>query len=678
MIFSHSILFAQSWKCLGGPGGLFSEDIVFLRSGRLISTADQGVYISNNYGNTWQSKPVDSLCGVIYSLQERTNGNLMAITSKGIAQSSDSGESWLLCYSYSGLHDSGSFVVESPVDSALYYGTCHSLNKSTTNGKMWTSVWTGAGLSSYAINDSGWIFLGVDSLGLFCSTDSGKSFNAYPIGFSFSTYRVVKILTTHNNGLYVKVTGPTNQILFYEYRNLSRITTPLAMLGVTEFGDVIFVGNTELYLYNHSTRMEAILSSPSFFKEHLEQEAITHGSTWVINAGIFGLYRSTNSGKTWTEINTGLGLRQCLSILVTDDYKIYAGVYKYIFWGGLYVSPNGGASWEDLNPLNYWAYYVAIDLLNNGNIAASGSYGTMIYDIKKGIWSKIPYNSLCYSGYVSRNGTIYMCDDYKGVCVSTDNGNSWYWDQNLTYVMGFGESSTGRIFAGTWYGQSFYSDDQGNNWQLISSSWMCYNSAYDFIAMNDTLFAGTDIGLLISTDNGINWKYQYSSPAPIKKLIIAPNGDLLAAIPVTGIYRTSDRGITWSTMNEGLGNTTVNDFAIDNSNIIYVATNKGIYTTDWYNKLCGKKVFACTLNPNFPNPFNPKTTISFDLLAASVVTLKVYNILGKEVAELCEDKYFDAGHKYIDWDASKFASGVYFCRIQIGSYSHCQKMILLK
>jgi hypothetical protein len=69
------------------------------------------------------------------------------------------------------------------------------------------------------------------------------------------------------------------------------------------------------------------------------------------------------------------------------------------------------------------------------------------------------------------------------------------------------------------------------------------------------------------------------------------------------------------------------------------------------------------LNQNYPNPFNPTTTLSFDLPENSIVTLKVFNMLGQEVATLYNNVAVDAGVEEVEFDASALTSGVYFYRV---------------
>jgi hypothetical protein len=84
-----------------------------------------------------------------------------------------------------------------------------------------------------------------------------------------------------------------------------------------------------------------------------------------------------------------------------------------------------------------------------------------------------------------------------------------------------------------------------------------------------------------------------------------------------------------------------------------------------------------SLFQNYPNPFNPSTQIKFALKEAGFVTLKVYDILGKEVATLIKGDYATGSYK-VSFDASGLASGIYFYRLETGSFVQTNKMMLLK
>ena len=83
------------------------------------------------------------------------------------------------------------------------------------------------------------------------------------------------------------------------------------------------------------------------------------------------------------------------------------------------------------------------------------------------------------------------------------------------------------------------------------------------------------------------------------------------------------------------------------------------------------------LSQNFPNPFNPTTTISFSLKSQSFVSLKVFDAMGKEVSVIVSEE-MSAGTYSSQWDATGFASGVYFYQLQAGSFTETKKLLLLR
>ena len=83
------------------------------------------------------------------------------------------------------------------------------------------------------------------------------------------------------------------------------------------------------------------------------------------------------------------------------------------------------------------------------------------------------------------------------------------------------------------------------------------------------------------------------------------------------------------------------------------------------------------LSQNYPNPFNPSTTISLQVPIGGQQTIKVFDVLGREVATLI-DEYKNAGSYKVEFKADHLSSGVYFYQLQVGDYLETKKMILLK
>jgi len=83
------------------------------------------------------------------------------------------------------------------------------------------------------------------------------------------------------------------------------------------------------------------------------------------------------------------------------------------------------------------------------------------------------------------------------------------------------------------------------------------------------------------------------------------------------------------------------------------------------------------LSQNYPNPFNPSTSINYSMPKAGFVSLKVYDILGREVANLV-NQYKQAGNYIVDFNASAFTSGMYFYKLEVNDFVSVKKMVLVK
>jgi hypothetical protein len=84
-----------------------------------------------------------------------------------------------------------------------------------------------------------------------------------------------------------------------------------------------------------------------------------------------------------------------------------------------------------------------------------------------------------------------------------------------------------------------------------------------------------------------------------------------------------------------------------------------------------------SLGRNYPNPFNPTTSFKYQIATAGNVSLKIYDVLGREVA-LIVDEQKDPGEYNVTWDASSYSSGVYFFKLRAGTFTDVKKMLLVR
>ena len=95
------------------------------------------------------------------------------------------------------------------------------------------------------------------------------------------------------------------------------------------------------------------------------------------------------------------------------------------------------------------------------------------------------------------------------------------------------------------------------------------------------------------------------------------------------------------------------------------------------NEVSGNIPEVYGLEQNYPNPFNPNTSIQFRIPENSFVSLKIYDMLGKEVGTLLNEEK-DVGMYKVNFDASNLSSGIYFYSLKAGNFVQTKKMILMK
>ncbi len=157
------------------------------------------------------------------------------------------------------------------------------------------------------------------------------------------------------------------------------------------------------------------------------------------------------------------------------------------------------------------------------------------------------------------------------------------------------------------------------------------------------------------------------------------------------ILRTTNAGAAWDTLQNYLTlNEVLKNIEFFNSNISYgISSNHIYYTNDgWVTYSIVDSIVTnvesqqsvptqFTLYQNYPNPFNPTTVISYQLPVSSNVSIKVYDLLGREVAVLV-DEYKSAGRYKVEFNAFSLASGVYYYQLKSGSFINSKKMILMR
>lgn len=198
----------------------------------------------------------------------------------------------------------------------------------------------------------------------------------------------------------------------------------------------------------------------------------------------------------------------------------------------------------------------------------------------------------------------------------------------------------------------------------------------------------------MTNNKGVLWNNisgNLPNSIPFSDIIPHPvNSNLLYLSSEAGCYRSTNAGTTWSLWNNGMPKATiitelkgVDSLSINGKYYIIAGTyGRSI----WSREVSGDDPTGITsneipskfsLSQNFPNPFNPITTIKYSLPKSSTVKLHVYNITGKLVSVLVNNKQ-PAGEYEINFSGNEIASGVYFYKIDTEGFSEIKKMMLVK
>ncbi len=261
-------------------------------------------------------------------------------------------------------------------------------------------------------------------------------------------------------------------------------------------------------------------------------------------------------------------------------------------------------------------------------------------------------------------------------------------EENAYVYAGGGEGFAGMLL--------IRSSDKGNSWESLSP--MCYVTDLDFYGDSIHKIIVTDrLKIVRSMDSGLNWSTVFSSDSiRFQKISFSCDGKFIYAIansnfynlPRTFLFSSSDDGNTWKIDQLPIYDIVVG-MDLDYENSIYLATiSDGVFklkspivNVEDYSRSDLPTSFQ--LNQNYPNPFNPETVISWQLPTDSYVTLKLFDVLGNEVATLVNDEQKAGLHKYklvsaIAGKNYQLTSGVYFYQLRADNLIQNKKMILLK
>jgi photosystem II stability/assembly factor-like uncharacterized protein len=507
-----------------------------------------------------------------------------------------------------------------------------------------------------------------------------------------------------------------------------------------------------------------------------------------------GIYKTTNTGTNWNQINNGLlDIQvQAVAICKNSSQILYAGT-SYGTNEGVYKSTDGGVSWSKfINGITEPAGTIGIQALlvhpTNPNVvyaavfngladAVNGLYkttdgGANWFTIINGIGAI--KNFLCLAMSPTDPNTLFAGSSFSvasstgpsAIYKSTDAGATWVLSSsglptdpteiNPIRTLNVSSANPNIVIAGlfvntaTLLGGFYKSTDAGATWVQKNNGLpivqgRLLRSAAIRPGFDNQFYLGLDgatpIGVWATTDGGDNW-FDFNGGTmlntyTIRALVFNPTGNhtlfagrASATANLGGVYEytfstvpvelvsfsaevfSGDVNLSWITATEinnyGFQIERRNIESTEWSNIGFVNGSGSTTETQHYSYTdnsvpVGKYFYRLkqldysgnfeysnevevsilevlndfTLNQNYPNPFNPSTRISFSIPQSGFTSLKIYDLLGNEVANILEGE-LSAGNYELQFNGSNLSSGIYFYSLTSGEFSKTMKMILSK
>ena len=684
------------WKQLdvGAPGRVNVVDVI---GNDVFAGTNAGIFKSTDNGQTWKNvSNAFTLC-----FAAKGSEILAGTMDEGVVLSTDGGNTWLSRDSAFTRMVRGIAVR----DSEIYAGG-DGMFKSTDDGANWITIENGMQGYQSSINgiavDGNKVFA-TTVTGLMLSTDEGESWTQ--IGGNDLSVETTNCIGIYDSTVIVGTTGGTVRSTdgghsWYDdnsgFPKISGFYTPVLSIAVDSF--VFFVGT--------SSGVFASTDSGASWVQSLSGNQVLSvaAKDTTIFAGTFGdgVFASTDNGAKWKPVSKGI-VGASVNSIAGNGANIFAVMNN----NSLFVSTDNGRTWvSDTSLPSRTILSVAVI---DSDVFAMTAAGIFMSSDNGSSWDSLNGGIMNtkYPKLITRSGSnLIVATEPKGLFVSSDMGASWNNVNDTLSIASFMDIGS-EVFAGGHQG-IFVSSDYGEHWVELNDSLININA---FAVSGSSIFAGRywwpapilappspPGNVFRSTDNGETWM-PFNSGLPIdpahpsegiQVYQLAVHGqdifaglDPLSDIPYQVLYSSTVTGNNWINIGKGLPDETIFSLFINDSDVFVGTQYAGIWKRPISQVTSVRETIPPTtpasflLEQNYPNPFNPSTTISYQLSAVSHVKLIVYDILGRKVETLVDAKQ-NPGIYRVSFNASALASGVYFYRLQAGSYYKTMKLMVLK
>jgi len=374
--------------------------------------------------------------------------------------------------------------------------------------------------------------------------------------------------------------------------------------------------------------------------------------------------------------------------------------------GSILRTTNTGATWIDVAaPLSFIQPWTAVSFYDTSNGIVVGDHGVVLTTSNGGknwIWRQVPAGRKCYSALHVGPGSVYVGADSGWVYNTSDTGRTWNAEKISTWpirslfryrgptILGVSKYALTPYSLCTQYvvpppswGESILTSFQGLGSEAYAAEFCDGGGAGFIVGVQGDLRAAPAIVRKSMSDTG--WR-QVSTGIFRDGTFLsvsAPSANVIYVCGSNGmIFKSSNAGDTWidQTLQTRRNVNAIffydenHGFAVGDSGLILSTSNGGLTGVGDQGDFDPTK---CVLEQNYPNPFNPSTIIEFTLPSASHVTLKVFNVLGQEVAAIL-NSYHAAGTYRVQWNPHALAGGTYFYRLVADTHTEVKKLVLQK
>ena len=681
-LLTWSSAFAQQFQPAGGNlTGIIPEVLFQDGSSQTwwLGTRNMGLYKSVDNGQSWANQKNAGFSGIsCYGFVKTSNNTLLAGSYQGIFKSTDQGATWLLLTSWPTTRE----------------------------------------VNALAAGNNGFVVAATTD-GLFTSNDHGNSWQtttvttySYDVTIQAGT---TKLAAATETGLY------TSQDLGVTWKQATGTSLfNVTDVGISPSGIVLAnAGGLLLRSANYGSTVQQLSSGPIDARDFAFS-----GNTLFLSAQN-GIYRSTDQGQTWSNVSTNLKDDISLVLRINSEGILYAGG----FTSGIWRSADSGVNWTLWSQSGLTAPHSGnFFRMTNGTLLAA-TYSGLFASQDDGqtfspFGTTLPSNSI--QSVAAFGNTIVVSSSYRGLFRSSDGGQTW-----MQPTSGFQESSaydlavdeTGNFYASgtlgvyrstnggqTWSldlvdgGQAtaFYlgtkglyastvngiyrTNNQGSSWTRLHQGTFLYSAGADFLeAPNGDLYLPTRNGVYKSTDDGQTWT-ALSQPGlssqVVYTILALPNGTLYAGTRIgrflSSVYQSTNGGTSWTAI-PGITSTNVLKLWLTQNQYLLAASSTGLFRTDQRVVANERDTLpeGFALEQNYPNPFNPATQITFTLPETTPVSLRVLDVLGREVAQLASGIWHAGTHRLV-FQADGLPSGAYWYQLQTPRGTAIKHMILIR